>query len=109
MPKKYHVAAQHMPPRFVPVSKFSMIEKEGCLGCLECVKRDCVYDVYKNREFFPGEMIDSIDYLCQNCLRCIQGCKNELITKMKNPDFEALGDEYWKPDYIVSLWEQSTT
>ena len=109
MPKKYHVAAQLMPPRLVPVPKFSMIEKEGCLGCLECAKRDCVYEVYKNREFFPEQMIDSIDYLCQNCLRCVQGCKNELITKMRNPDFEALGDDYWKPDYIASLWEQSTT
>jgi ferredoxin len=109
MPKKYHVGAQVMPPRFVPVPKYSMIEKEGCLGCLECAKRDCVYDVYKNRDFFPAQMIDSIDYLCQNCLRCIQGCKNQLITKMKNPDFEALGDEYWKPDQIAGLWEQATT
>jgi len=108
MPKKYHVNAQLMPPRFVPVPKYSMIEKEGCLGCLECAKRDCVYDVYTNREFYPEQMVDSIDYLCQNCLRCIQGCKNQLITKMKNPDFEALGDEYWKPDLIVSLWEQAT-
>ncbi len=108
MPKKYHVAAQLMPPRFVPVPKYSMIEKEGCLGCLECAKRDCVYEVYENRSFHPGQMIDSIDYLCQNCLRCIQGCKNDLITKMKNPDFEALGDEYWKPEIIATLWEQAT-
>jgi len=107
MPKKYHIAGQMMPPRFVPVPKYSMIEKEGCLGCLECAKRDCVYDVYKNRKFYPEQMVDSIDYLCQNCLRCIQGCKNELITKMKNPDFDALGDDYWKPDLIASLWEQA--
>lgn len=98
-----------MPPRFVPVPKYSMIEREGCLGCLECVKRDCVYDVYKERAFYPEQMIDSIDYLCKNCLRCIQGCKNQLITKMKNPDFEALGDDYWKPDIIASLWEQATS
>ena len=109
MPKKYHVAAQLMPPRFMPVPKYSMIEKEGCLGCLECVKRDCVYDAYKNREFYPEQMVDSIDYLCQNCMRCIQGCKNQIITKMKNPDFDALGDDYWKPDHIASLWEQAKT
>jgi ferredoxin len=108
MPKKYHVTAQLMPPRFVPVPKYSMIEKEGCLGCLECAKRDCVYDVYKERAFYPEQMIDSIDYLCKSCLRCIQGCKNELITKMKNPDFDALGDDYWKPDIIATLWEQAT-
>jgi len=109
MPKKYHVKAQLVPPRFLPTPKYSMIEKEGCLGCLECAKRECVYDVYAKRRFDPGQMVDSIDYLCQNCLRCIQGCKNQLITKMKNPDFEALGDEYWKPDLIASLWEQATT
>ncbi|UCD58716.1 MAG: hypothetical protein JSV16_06305 [Candidatus Hydrogenedentota bacterium] len=109
MPKKYHIGAQLAPPRFLPVPKYSMIEKEGCLGCLECAKRECVYDVYKNRRLDPDRMVDSIDYLCKNCLRCIQGCKNQLITKMKNPDFEALGDEYWRPDLIASLWEQATT
>ncbi len=109
MPKKYHVGAQLTPPRFVPVPKYSMIEKEGCLGCLECAKRDCVYDVYNKRQFNLDQMVDSIDYLCQNCLRCIQGCKNQLISKMKNPDFEALGDEHWKPDLLASLWEQATT
>ena len=109
MPKKYIINAQLTPPRFVPVAKYSMIEKEGCLGCLECAKRECVYDVYNNRRFDPEQMIDSIDYLCQNCLRCIQECKNQLITKMKNPDFEALGDEYWEPDIIASLWEQATS
>ena len=98
-----------MPPRFLPVPKYSMIEKEGCLGCLECAKRDCVYDVYNKRTFDPEQMADSIDSLCQDCLRCIQGCKNQLITKMKNPDFQALGDEHWKPDLIASLWEQATT
>ncbi|GAB4343419.1 MAG: hypothetical protein Kow0099_21850 [Candidatus Abyssubacteria bacterium] len=109
MPKKYRIHGQLMPPRFVPVPKYSMIEKEGCLGCLECAKRDCVYDVYKNRRFDPARMVDSIDYLCKNCLRCIQGCKNQILSKMRNPDFEALGDEHWKPDQIASLWEQATT
>ena len=108
MPRKYHVDAQVVAPRFLPVPKYSMIEKEGCLGCLECAKRECVYEVYDNRKFDPEQMVDSIDYLCQDCLRCIQGCKNQLITKMKNPDYDALGDEYWKPDLIATLWEQST-
>jgi ferredoxin len=109
MPKKYHITSQLMPPRFAPVAKYAMVEREGCLGCLECAKRDCVYEVYKNRQFDPEQMIDSIDYLCKNCLRCIQGCKNLLISKMKNPDFDALGDDYWRPDQISSLWEQATT
>ncbi|MBI5116973.1 hypothetical protein HZA56_10920 [Candidatus Poribacteria bacterium] len=109
MPKKYHITAQVMPPRFAPVPKYSMIEKEGCLGCLQCAKRECVYDVYKNRKFDPEQMIDSIDYLCKNCLRCIQGCKNQIISKMCNPDYQALGDEYWKPALISSLWDQATS
>ncbi len=93
----------------MPVPKYSMIEKEGCLGCLECAKRQCVYDVYENRRFDPARMADSIDYLCKNCLRCIQGCKGQILSKMRNPDFEALGDAHWKPDQIASLWEQATT
>ncbi|RJP23005.1 MAG: hypothetical protein C4520_07090 [Candidatus Abyssobacteria bacterium SURF_5] len=109
MPKKYHISAQAAPPRFIPVPKYAMVEREGCLGCLECAKRDCVYEVYKNRRFDPEQITDSIDSLCKNCLRCIQSCKNQIISKMKNPDFYALGDSHWKPDQIASLWEQATT
>ena len=65
MSKKYHVNVEEAPARFYPVPKLNAMEIEGCLGCLQCVKRDsCVYDVYKKRKFDPSQVVDSADILC---------------------------------------------
>jgi TPP-dependent indolepyruvate ferredoxin oxidoreductase alpha subunit len=82
MPEKYHIHTHPAPARFAPIPKFSMIEKDGCLGCLDCIKDHCVYRVYDERTFDPQQMIDTLDTLCMSCLRCIQGCKKRLITRL---------------------------
>jgi glutamate synthase domain-containing protein 2/Na+-translocating ferredoxin:NAD+ oxidoreductase RNF subunit RnfB len=108
MLNKYHVNVQATPPRFPPVSKLSSLEIEGCLGCLECVKRtSCLYSVYTTKRFDPDMVMDTGDAMCINCLRCIQECKKNILSRAKNPRYEQLGDDYWKPDLIASLWRQS--
>jgi ferredoxin len=86
-----------------------MAWEEGCLRCAECVKDQCIYNVYHNRGLDPDQMIDSIDNQCMNCLRCVQGCPKELIHKSVNPEFNAMGDSHWTPDIIASLWYQAET
>jgi len=54
-------------------------------------------------------MIDSVDNQCMNCLRCVQGCRKELIQKSINPEYAALGDSHWTPDIISRLWYQAET
>ena len=62
MPAKYHVKVKPILPRYFPVAKFSTIEADGCLGCVECVKRrSCVYDVYKQRRFDFGWFADRVN------------------------------------------------
>jgi glutamate synthase domain-containing protein 2/Na+-translocating ferredoxin:NAD+ oxidoreductase RNF subunit RnfB len=110
MPAKYHIETKTVEPRFFPVPKLSAIESDGCLGCVQCVKRDsCVYDVYKKRKFDTSGVIDTADVLCINCLRCVQECKKNILFRIPNPEYERLGDEYWRPDIITSIWEQSKT
>jgi ferredoxin len=108
MPAKYHVKIKSAPPRFSPVSKFCVIEVDGCLGCLECVKREsCIYDVYRNRQFDPVQVVDSADVMCISCMRCVQECKKNILSRIRNPQFERLGDDYWKGELIASIWAQS--
>jgi glutamate synthase domain-containing protein 2/Na+-translocating ferredoxin:NAD+ oxidoreductase RNF subunit RnfB len=110
MPAKYHVSVKPTPLRFHPVSKFSAIEYDGCLGCLNCVKRDsCVYDVHRKREFDPAQIVDTADVLCLSCLRCVQECKKNILSRARNPQFDQMGDEYWRPDLIASIWKQAET
>lgn len=110
MPKKYHVNVRQASPRFAPVSKYSGFEIAKCLRCHRCVKQaSCVYDVYLKRKFDGKQIVDSADFLCLNCMRCVQECKNNILSKTRNPQYDHLGDDYWKPDLIASLWKQAET
>ncbi len=110
MPKKYHVEVQPTTPRFAPVPKISSLEAEGCLGCLKCVKRTaCVYNVYKKHEFDAEQAVDSTDVGCISCMRCVQECKKGILLRARNPQFDRMGDDYWRPDIIATLWKQAET
>ena len=110
MATKYQVHVSEAPPRFQPVAKLAALEHEGCLGCRICVKRtSCVYDVYRKREFNPTQVVDTGDLLCINCMRCVQECKKNIMARAVNPQYEQMGDAYWRPDLIASIWKQATT
>jgi glutamate synthase domain-containing protein 2/Na+-translocating ferredoxin:NAD+ oxidoreductase RNF subunit RnfB len=110
MPAKYHIKVKPAEPRFFPIPKFSAIESDGCLGCMQCVKRDaCVYDVYRKRSFDTPQVVDTADVLCISCMRCVQECKKNILFRAPNPEYKTLGDEYWRPDIITSIWKQSET
>lgn len=108
MPSKYVIHTETVPRRFQPLIQSGIIAwEEGCLKCPVCVKTKCVYGVYDHRGLDARQMLESIDNECMNCLRCVQGCPNELIHKSINPEFMAMGDEYWTPNIIASLWKQA--
>jgi ferredoxin len=110
MPEKYVIHTDPVPNRFKPIAKSGIIAwEEGCLRCAVCVKQKCVYDVYTKRGLDPFHMVDSIDNLCKNCFRCVQGCPKELIHKSVNPEFQAMGDSFFTPDIIARLWYQAET
>ncbi len=110
MPAKYVIHTEQRPNRFRPLTRSGVIAwEEGCLKCPVCVKRQCVYGVYDNMGLDPRQMMDSIDYLCMNCFRCVQSCPKELIHKSLNPEYKAMGDYHWSPDIISRLWYQAET
>lgn len=110
MPKKYHIQIETAPPRFTPIGKSTILDWEGgCLRCFKCVKRQCIYDAYNKREFDVKQLADTIDNICRNCLRCVQSCPGQVITKVISPEYEAMGDYYWTPDIISKQWSQAET
>jgi hypothetical protein len=46
-------------------------------------------------------------YECKACLSCVQGCTKGLLSLSVNPEFLDMGDDYWKPDMILSTWNQA--
>ena len=110
MPKKYHVSVKPVLPRFSPVSQFSSFETKRCLGCVSCVKAtSCIYDVYRERGFDPLQVQDTGDNMCVSCLRCVQECKNNIMSRASNPRFRRLGNDYWTPEIVTRIWKQANT
>ncbi|MBW2261039.1 MAG: alpha-hydroxy-acid oxidizing protein [Deltaproteobacteria bacterium] len=110
MPRKFHVHTREMEPRFPPISKYSRIELDGCLGCLRCAKREaCLYEVYEKKSFDPDLIVDTGDDMCVSCLRCLQECKKNILTRATNPRFREMGDDHWTPDIIAQTWKQART
>ena len=110
MPKKYHIKPAPAAPHFIPVGRSGIIDfEEDCLKCTTCVKKRCLYDVYKNRAYDAQTLVDSIDHQCKNCFSCIQNCPRGVLSKTINPEFLRMGDAYWKPDIIHNTWFQAET
>jgi len=109
MSDKYHIDIEPAPSRFEPISKLNHIEHNRCIGCLQCAKRDCIYDVFSSRKFLSRELMDSGNRLCKACMRCVQECRNRIMIKALNPEYLELGNEYWTPEIIISLWNQADT
>jgi ferredoxin len=110
MPAKYHIHVRSVPPRFTPLAKSTVIDwNEGCLRCARCVKEMCPVDAYRKRGFDRTQFVDTIDEICRDCYRCVQGCPRGLIFKALNPFYRELGDDYWTPEIIATTWYQAET
>jgi ferredoxin len=109
MPKKYHLDPKPVAPRFVAPGPFGIIEGDGCLNCANCVKKFCVYSVYRKRGYDKRQMFDTADSLCKNCFRCVQECYGRILSKSRNPEFWGMGDDYWTPEIIASNQSQAET
>ncbi len=48
-------------------------------------------------------------YACQSCFRCVQECTKGIFSRAINPEYRALGDDYWQADIIHRTWYQAHT
>ncbi|MGA8572528.1 MAG: glutamate synthase-related protein [Desulfobaccales bacterium] len=110
MPAKYHIHMRRVPPRFTPLAKSTVLDwGEGCLRCARCVKEVCPVDAYRKRGFDRQQLVDTIDEICRDCYRCVQGCPRGLVFKAMNPQYRQMGDDYWTPEIIATTWSQAET
>ncbi len=110
MPERYHVPVVPTPPQFHRVGKYGNVDwREDCSRCTNCVKLRCLYNVYRieaayNRD--PDAPVVTLDE-CKACLSCVQGCTKGLLSVSINPGFLEMGDEYWKPEILLTTWNQA--
>lgn len=95
-----------------PIGKYATVEfREDCAGsCRECVKKKCVYHVFETGFQHMREMTEpEYLYACESCFRCVQECTKSIFSRVINPDYRNLGDDYWRPDLIHRTWYQAHT
>lgn len=112
MPAKYHIATRKASPRVRPIGKLGIVDwREDCAGCHNCVKKACIYGLYRDEADRLRNENGYLDYLyqCKGCLNCVQNCTKNILTRVVNPEYERLGDDYFTPDIILSTWYQAET
>jgi ferredoxin len=112
MPKKYHIPIKTANPRHHPIGKYATVEfREDCAGsCRACVKKKCVYGIFKDNYLHMSTMNEpEYLYTCSSCFRCVQECTRGIFSRVINPEYRTLGDDYWRPDIINRLWYQAHT
>lgn len=112
MPAKYVLHTTPAAPRFRPVGKLGIVDwREDCSSCHNCVKRACVYGLYRSEADTLRNEVGYLDYIyhCKGCLNCVQNCTKNILTRVVNPEYRRLGDSYYTPDIILSTWFQAET
>ncbi len=112
MPAKYSIHTAAAAPRVRPVGKLGIVDwREDCSSCHNCVKRGCVYGLYRDEADTLHNQLGYLDYIyqCKGCLNCIQNCTKNILTRVENPEYGRLGDEYFTPEIILSTWFQAET
>ena len=110
MPDRYHINTIPTPGLFHRIGKFGGIDwREDCSRCTNCVKPRCCFDVYRHESAHNRDPFASIQtlYECKACFSCVQGCTKGLLSLSVNPAFLDMGDDYWKPDLLLTTWNQA--
>jgi ferredoxin len=110
VPAKYVIHSTPAAPRLRPVGKLGIVDwREDCSSCHNCVKRACVYGLYRDEADTLRNEIGYLDYIyqCKGCLNCVQNCTKNILTRVVNPEYRRLGDAYYTPDVILSTWFQA--
>jgi hypothetical protein len=112
MPAKYSIHTKPAAPRLRPVGKLGIVDwREDCSSCHNCVKRACIYGLYRDEADTLRDEIGYLDYIyqCKGCLNCVQNCTKNILTRVVNPEYRRLGDDYYSSDIILATWFQSET
>ena len=112
MPVKYAIHTKPAVNRQRPIGKLGIVDwREDCSSCHNCVKRSCVYGLYRDEADTLRDDHGYLDYIyqCKGCLSCVQNCTKNILTRVVNPEFSRLGEGCYTPEIVMITWFQSET
>lgn len=76
----------------------------NCTNVQECTQ-SCVFGVHVVGE--DGKIADPLEDLCRGCFRCVVECPDLAISVELNPEFQKMGNTYYTPDRIRTIYFES--
>ena len=105
--ERYHIPTTPAPPRHTVIGKFKVIrDEELCRNCGRCSEA-CIYGVHERKNDETRSMAEPLSHLCRNCFRCMQKCPTHALQMIMNPEYRALGDDYWEPHRLWTIWYEA--
>jgi len=104
--ERYHIQAKEAPSKIRLPPKFTVKRLNNCVNVQECTQA-CIYEVHKTQE--DGQMAEPFQDLCRGCFQCFLVCPKNAISIGINPTFEKLGNSYFTPDKIKTIYFEAET
>jgi NAD-dependent dihydropyrimidine dehydrogenase PreA subunit len=104
--ERYHITVKDAPPKIKLPPKYTVNRYNNCTNAQECTQA-CIYGVHEATE---GEQIaEPIQDLCRGCYMCVLKCPKGAISIGINPEFEKLGNSYFSPERIKTIYFEAET
>jgi NAD-dependent dihydropyrimidine dehydrogenase PreA subunit len=104
--ERYHITVKDAPPKIKLPPKYRVNRYNNCTNAQECTQA-CIYGVHEATE---GEQIaEPIQDLCRGCYMCVLKCPKGAISIGINPEFEKLGNSYFSPERIKTIYFEAET
>jgi NAD-dependent dihydropyrimidine dehydrogenase PreA subunit len=104
--ERYHIVVKEAPAKIKLPPKFVVNRYNNCTNVQECTQA-CIYGVHEASE--DGQIAEPIQDLCRGCYMCVLKCPKGAISIGINPEFEKLGNSYFSPDRIKTIYFEAET
>jgi len=104
--KRYHIETKDAISKIKFPSKYKIIRYNNCLNVQECAQT-CIFDVHEVDN--NGKITDPFNDYCRGCHLCTFACPKGAISLGINPEFDKLGDSYYTPDRMKTIYVESET
>ncbi|MGD0422787.1 MAG: glutamate synthase-related protein [Candidatus Bathyarchaeia archaeon] len=102
---RYHVETMEAPAPISLPPKFTVKRFNNCMDAGECAQV-CIYEAHKMKE---NKILPPIEDRCRGCFLCYLRCPENAISLQFNPEYEKLGDSYFDPERIETIYFEAET
>jgi len=104
--ERYHIEVKEAPSKIKLPPEFTIKRYNNCLNVQECVQA-CIYEAHKIHD--DGQIANPIEDLCRGCHLCALACPKGAISVGINPKFAELGNSYFNPERIETIYFEAET